>query len=121
MSTITAPAEIEVPRDLLPTLRENVRLGLEMLADSLSHAVCNHEPIDDICHELELALAAHRAFAHDADAYPADAVCFAVRYTIQDARSRIAEDHVSVDEAELLVGRIRACEALQTAESLVTA
>ena len=114
MSTTTAPAEIPVPRDLLPAFRENVKNSIEMLADSLKSAITDDEPeLEDICDEIHLALMAHRAFARDADAYPADLVRLAAGYVIADAASRITDDGLTVDEAEFYVRRVRACEALR--------
>lgn len=109
MSTTTAPAELEVPPELLPRLRENIRAEIAMHGQSLDES---DETFDADCDELERAIAAHRALAEDSASYPRDAVDLAARHTIREAASRLSHDHPSVDEAEMLVRRVRACEAL---------
>lgn len=65
--------------------------------------------------DVERVGAAYRAFALDADTYPAAAVALAARAAraaIADAESRISDDHLSVAEAEFYIKRVRTCEAL---------
>lgn len=116
MSTTTASAEIPVPRELLPAFRDNVRQDLELIGDKLKSAasVDDAEQLAEALSEAEAAIAAHRAFlVDDLDAYPAAAVSFAAVSVIEDAESRIADDHLSLDEAEFYVKRARTCQALR--------
>ena len=113
MSTTTAPAEIPVPRDLLPVLRKSVERALQYLAlANRPGCVVTHEELERFCADVERVGAAWRAFALDADAYPAAAVAIAVKEAIEYAESCIADDQLSVDEAEMYVKRVRACEKL---------
>ena len=113
MST-TAPADIPVPRDLLPVLRENVERALQYLAlANRPSGVITREQLEQFCADVERVSAAWRAFTVDADTYPAAAVALAIKETIADAKSRISDDCLSVDEAEELVARVRGCEKLR--------
>ena len=121
MSTTTAPAELEVPIEILALLRENIRTSLEALGDQLSHVAGLDDGVEEVCDELEHAIDARRAFSQDADAFPSAAVRAAAGYVIADHASRISDDHLSVDEAELLVRRVRLCESLIEQADGVTA
>ena len=69
---------------------------------------------------MERVGAAYRAFAFDADTYPAAAVALAVKEAIEDAESRISDDHLTVDEAEFYIKRVRTYEALLGSADPVT-
>lgn len=107
--------QVPVPSDLLDALRENVKSELESLANSLSNEVAD-DRFEEALDELTRAIAVHRALAAEAEAYPGDAVRCAATYTISDAKCRIADDPLSVDEAEFYVGQVRMCEALLRSE-----
>jgi len=128
MSTqTTSPAEIVIPVDLLTTLRDEIARALEMAADAL-HSLCrpdadsyldkcrpdvdNYE-LDEVIEQLELVIAARRAFATDAAAYPVEFVSLACGCTLRDYEDRFANDRVTVDQAESWVWIVRACEELQ--------
>lgn len=112
MSTTTAPAaEIDVPRELLPALRENIRSELTMYGQSLDERD-DAEAFDESCDRIERLIAARRALTEDADTYPVIAVRHAAMVTIRDAESRIQDDPLSVEETKFYVDRVRVCEAL---------
>jgi hypothetical protein len=115
MSSITTPAEVPVPGHLLPALREHARVEVECRADYLARCLDDTEDFVEAIEALEQVIAVHRALRVDAEAYPSSVVSLAATYTIWDAASRIADDALDVDEAELYVRRVRECEALQAA------
>lgn len=100
---------VKVPAELLPVLRESLRSDLAMYGQSLDE---NSEQFDADCDKIERAITARRALAEDNDAYQSGAVHFAAIAAIRDGESRIANDALSVDEAELCVRQVRACERL---------
>lgn len=106
----TNSQQIPVPADLLPELRTNLAQALVLLGDDLAHA--DVDGLDAPCDEIARTIAAHRALQADADTYPRDAVALAAAHTIDDAASRIADDDLTVDEAEFWVRRVRECEAV---------
>jgi hypothetical protein len=113
----TANDLITVPGDLLPVLRQRLVVELGRHAAHLAEVADRPEPIDfevdAACDRLESLIAAHRALTSDRPSYPAAAVSAAAEATIEDARYQIAESGLGVDQAELLVQRVRTCEALQ--------
>ena len=128
MSTSTSTStEIAVPADLLNLIRERALVELGSVGDVLEHAAWASTPsideIDEVCKRVEGLIATRRVFAADGDGYPVDMVAVAVDWVISDAASRIANDGLSVDEAEVMVRRIRRCEDLRSAieQSAVTA
>lgn len=114
MSTTTP--EIAVPADLLPVMRERVLAELEHENGQLSHSICvcdTERDIDDACERLESVIAAYRVLKANAAGYPADVVEMAAQLVIEDATSRIADDHLSVDEAVAAIALVRAAETLR--------
>lgn len=111
---------IAVPGDLLPILRQRLvgEVGqraarLAEAAEAADFAEPTVVDIDAACDHTESLIAAHRALRSDQPTYPAAAVSAAAEATIEDAAFRIGDSGLSVDDAEALVRRVRACEALQ--------
>jgi len=115
-TTTTSPAEIEIPADLLATLRDETHREMEKAADALNDATHRLEGADDLeaaIEQMEHVIAARRALATDAAEYPCELVSLALGYTISEYESRIADDHPTVEQAEHWVRLVRECEALQ--------
>ena len=100
---------IAVPADLVAAMRDNMKVALPLDGFDSGDAV---DKVLAACDEIQRLADVLRALSVEADAYPREAVRVAAIETIEDAGSRISDDHLTVDEAEFYIDRIRACEAL---------
>ena len=108
---------IEVPADLRPVLLKDTRADLINLGDNLMHA-SDDDALAQAVAEIYRLHEAYRALSEDADAYPSDAVRTAAECTIRDSSWLVTDNQITIDEAERLIRRVRACEALAGAEEV---
>ena len=106
---------VVVSSDALALFRKVVLEDLYSVAETLSFDARHEHNVAPACEQVEEAIAVYRALAVNTEAYPRTAVVAAAKSVIADAASRVRDDALSLDEAEILIRRARQMEALVAA------